>query len=296
MFIPFIIELPVPFDVLDAAVNEFLPGYIRGWVKMSRKEMSHGSVVYELWQNQLGDLGKIKLRKKADEISELNVNRPPKPTDEEFLEYEKLTKPGISEMTSQISQGVVGEYPGYLLRAIYLNEVIDSQDIAVELREDKKSSTGKVLHIAWPSDYSQETRREKFSLARKNRESSREKLYDKRKEHLGKVVNVLFERLEQDDIFVPNESKTSLNDPALSSEEINYRNELLDIIKQRFNEGELKELYFRLGRDYGEFEFGGTNVQSQALVEYCFQHKKVTELTEAISQIHPEITLSIPPS
>ncbi len=86
------------------------------------------------------------------------------------------------------------------------------------------------------------------------------------------------------------------NNRELSPEEIDYRNELLNIIKQHFDDEELQALYFELGLTYRRFTSGGTYAQAQALVEFCFRHDRVTGLTKALRSSHPNIDLSVPPS
>lgn len=74
------IELPLPFDILDALVMECLPGYAPGWVEFTREQITPATVVYSLRQDQLGDLGQITLRKVSKRSSEMSIVRPRRPT------------------------------------------------------------------------------------------------------------------------------------------------------------------------------------------------------------------------
>jgi len=71
--------LKIPFDVLDAAVYECLPGNVAGWVDFNRENLTYGSVIYKISQYQLGDLGTIILRKSNNTSSVLELSTPPRP-------------------------------------------------------------------------------------------------------------------------------------------------------------------------------------------------------------------------
>ena len=74
------IELPLPFDILDAAVMEWLPGYVRyGWLEFTREQITPASVAYRLRHDELGELGHIKLRKVSEKSSEISIGLPPRP-------------------------------------------------------------------------------------------------------------------------------------------------------------------------------------------------------------------------
>jgi hypothetical protein len=91
-----------PFDILDAAVFEYLPGFGGGWVDFEREEATHGSVVYRLSQDQLGDLGTIKLRKLGDDLSELSVDGPPRPAGRSRTDEEKAASRAIEDRAERI--------------------------------------------------------------------------------------------------------------------------------------------------------------------------------------------------
>ena len=89
-------KLLIPFDILDAAVNRDLHGYAPGFVEFERREDTHGSVVYRMWQEDLGDLGTLTVRKAGDRTSVLEVSNPPHPqhrdpTPEEMAEIHAIT-------------------------------------------------------------------------------------------------------------------------------------------------------------------------------------------------------------
>jgi len=75
-----------PFDVLDAAVYECIRGYIPCGgivsgkiVEFKREQVTPSSVVYLICDQEDGDLGQVKIRKKSDEMSELEIKGPRRP-------------------------------------------------------------------------------------------------------------------------------------------------------------------------------------------------------------------------
>lgn len=105
--------LPIQFDILDALVTECLPGYAPGFVDFTREEITGSSVVYRLWQAELGDLGEIRLRKISEKESELYIGDPPqppgrRPTPEELDAIRAMPSPeerfrGMTDLQKQIS-------------------------------------------------------------------------------------------------------------------------------------------------------------------------------------------------
>ena len=78
-----LLRLAIPFDVLDAAVHECLPGYIpvagpdTGTIVQFRREpLTPALVVYRITETQPGDLGTVKVRKVGDGVSELDIDGP----------------------------------------------------------------------------------------------------------------------------------------------------------------------------------------------------------------------------
>jgi hypothetical protein len=73
-------KLSVPFDILDAATEEYLSIRKSGRVlEFSRRILTLGSVIYEMCNADFGDLGNIKLRKLNDHETELTIDYPPIP-------------------------------------------------------------------------------------------------------------------------------------------------------------------------------------------------------------------------
>ncbi len=81
-----IIQYPVPFDILDAAVNECLKGYCN-WGTYQRVPVTPASTTYKLTGNRDEDLGVVHVRKVGERLTELCLARPPnvrlKPTPEQ---------------------------------------------------------------------------------------------------------------------------------------------------------------------------------------------------------------------
>ncbi len=70
----------IAFDVLDAAIQEYLEPRMRGTLENLHAERpSPGSVRYVLHNRDLGPLGSVRLRKLGDHLSELTFDMPPKP-------------------------------------------------------------------------------------------------------------------------------------------------------------------------------------------------------------------------
>ncbi len=73
------IEVPLSFDILDALVMECLPGYAPGMVEFTREQITPATVIFWLRQDELGDLGQMRLRKVSKRSSEMSIVRPPRP-------------------------------------------------------------------------------------------------------------------------------------------------------------------------------------------------------------------------
>lgn len=75
---PFVsFEMPLPWDVLHAASIKYLPGRARGWVDFDPPEiLAPGLSVFTLTQYELGNLGRIVLRKLGDKMTFVDVECP----------------------------------------------------------------------------------------------------------------------------------------------------------------------------------------------------------------------------
>ena len=58
--------MPLPIDVLDGAVQKYLPS----WFKVTSESVSLGSKVYRLFSRDLGSFGEILVRKRGENESE----------------------------------------------------------------------------------------------------------------------------------------------------------------------------------------------------------------------------------
>jgi len=95
---PFILEgIPLPLDILDALVERYLPGFAPGWVGFGREEITGGSVLYRMRQEDLGDLGTIKLLKTGPQESAMDVKRPPHPLPRALTQEEQDKLAAISD-------------------------------------------------------------------------------------------------------------------------------------------------------------------------------------------------------
>jgi hypothetical protein len=67
------IEFNITFDVLDAAINRCLGYMAPGVVEFNRKEITRGSIIYHLSQEQLGKIGEVHLDKLSDNRTQLSL-------------------------------------------------------------------------------------------------------------------------------------------------------------------------------------------------------------------------------
>lgn len=86
----FFAVLPIPFDVLDAAITEKLNYFWYGYVEFSRVPVTPCSSSYPLQNHQLGEVGEFRIRKLLDGQSELYVKDPHLPKKREKTEEEKI--------------------------------------------------------------------------------------------------------------------------------------------------------------------------------------------------------------
>lgn len=128
----FFVVLPIPFDVLDAAIAEKITHFTDGVVEHVRLSITDNSSRYCLNQEQLGDIGELRIRKLVDGQSELYVKNPRRPGQREFTDEEKALKKSktsvdernryISEVNKQIRKETDELHDK---RANHLREVVD---------------------------------------------------------------------------------------------------------------------------------------------------------------------------
>jgi hypothetical protein len=80
----FELVVDIEFEILDAAVNECLPGYApAGWVEFTRREITPASTLYEMYlqrEGDLGDLGQLIVRKVAAAKALMYFKEPKRPS------------------------------------------------------------------------------------------------------------------------------------------------------------------------------------------------------------------------
>jgi hypothetical protein len=105
-------ELPVPFDILDAATIDCLPGYAPGFVDFTREVITPALIVFKMRQRDLGELGTIDLRKLSDKVTQLFIPEARRPTEEDTLKVaeqqrisggKKLTQKAIDKLLRRIT-------------------------------------------------------------------------------------------------------------------------------------------------------------------------------------------------
>lgn len=102
LLMQFILELLIPFDILDARVHAALTECVRGYVSLrgvdfTREQATLGSLVYRLQDYQLGDLGGVQLWKVGEKRSEMVVVDPPRPLGRRYTPQERKAIKAIPE-------------------------------------------------------------------------------------------------------------------------------------------------------------------------------------------------------
>jgi hypothetical protein len=85
----YFIILPIPFDVLDAAVAEKLTYFGEDVIEYVRKPLTSVSTIYQLQQEQLENVGELRIRKLIEGKSELFVKDPDNPESRDYTDEEK---------------------------------------------------------------------------------------------------------------------------------------------------------------------------------------------------------------
>ena len=128
--------VPIEFDVLDAAINVCLPGYVpAGWVEFERIVITPSSTKYALClekHGDLGDLGSIHIRKANKTESIINVHDPERP---------KSKKPSQQEW----EQYNFSQYPKEERIKKKLDVLNGYRDEAKELHKKRKDHQKKVI-------------------------------------------------------------------------------------------------------------------------------------------------------
>jgi hypothetical protein len=87
----YFVILPIPYDILDAAIAENLSYFADGFLEFTRSSASSASTIYHLRQEQLGDVGEFRIRKLLDEKSELYIKDPQISSSRDWTEDEKAS-------------------------------------------------------------------------------------------------------------------------------------------------------------------------------------------------------------
>ena len=102
----FSVEYGVAFDVLDAAINRCLSYMALGVVDLKREEVTHGSVVYKLYQEDLGKFGLIRIDKLSSNITVVFF-REPSSTDNPFMpQQEKELREGQGSLENRLLHSI----------------------------------------------------------------------------------------------------------------------------------------------------------------------------------------------
>jgi len=69
--------VPLPWDVLVSASDSCLKGYAPGFVEFEIVKQLPASIIYRLWQSELGELGTVEIRKLGTSNSEIDISGVP---------------------------------------------------------------------------------------------------------------------------------------------------------------------------------------------------------------------------
>ncbi|MCB9008358.1 MAG: hypothetical protein H6656_13480 [Ardenticatenaceae bacterium] len=186
----YIIEVPFPLDIFDAATNRCLPGYEHGVVDFKREQTTLGSVIYHLRQEQLGNLGSIEIHKIHPEITEVHFIDPPMPNDQEAIQYLAKTKLADKVNLFQEITKLIDSNAPISLVALVACELVQPEKVAQ--RNNKHGATD--WYLALPKD---EARPLIDSVNRALRDA-RNTFHAKRKEHYRLVLEAFENRLHDD--------------------------------------------------------------------------------------------------
>ena len=70
-------EIPVEWDILVSASDTCLDGYAPGFVEKEVVKQLPASITYRIWQNELGELGTVEIRKLRSGISQIYISGVP---------------------------------------------------------------------------------------------------------------------------------------------------------------------------------------------------------------------------
>ena len=198
-------ELPIPYDVLVAHTEVCLAGYSPGFVEFAKEKETPGSTTYKLWQDELGELGIVRVAKLRDRLSEVIFNDPPRPTDNEGLLFyvERLLEPVEKReaIGRQLKKSIEGGY------SVLADAIRFLEDVEVTLE-----NSGDRLEFRWPSGMSKSAKWETRNLADQKIKEGRDTLYRKRKEHKELVRQAYFDRLIRQNIW-PEDTGEKLEKP-----------------------------------------------------------------------------------
>lgn len=119
-----IFELPMPFEVLNQAVERCLPGYICTLVSLELRVSPAGAITYRMNERLLGDVGQVTLYRKTERISELDFADPPPP---------RSRKPNQNELADISAVSDVEER--FQAKARLLRKIDDEAKVLYEQRK-----------------------------------------------------------------------------------------------------------------------------------------------------------------
>jgi len=252
-------RLPWPLEDTDTAVYRHLSDLkdlTNDQLTFQRGTALQSSVVYELYYPECypdaNSLGKFELFKRPDGDTEIEITGPPKPPARRFNKEEE-------EILDAIPPG--GEE--YRKQVARLAFGIDQERKDVHRRRiDLQESCINQLfaRLKWES-----------ALPEWEPQSTDEMTDDAEGAEQPKT-----------------EPQTSTEDTADKQQE--YPSQLLEILDQRFDEGELKTLCFYLDVDYDNLPDKGKANKARELIKYLERRNRIPELVRVGKQLRPDIS------
>lgn len=190
-------DLPVTLEVLYAATVESLPGYLgpeSGWIDFTHHVVVPGGLVeFTITHPELGAMGKVKLRKQDDRRTEMTIEGPPRPTDDEAIDYAETLTPDVADALRRLAERV-GEQRPAEIRAMVAFGIVNPEGIT-RVPPGIDDPWGK-----WLLGADAPPPLQAYAAAEGKVREWREALERKREEHHARVVTALFSRLSDEGV------------------------------------------------------------------------------------------------
>lgn len=268
----YIVELHCPLDIFDAATYRCLPGFASGFIEFTREELTFGSVIYHLRQEQLGDMGSIELHKIHAEVTAVHVNAPPTPSDDESIRYVVQTRlAGKAELFEKTCNLIDAGTPAWLL-ALIVYELIPPEKAAT-----RGEANTLMWHLALPREDSLPLIIKTYDLLA----DARKVLQDKRKDHHRSVLQAFNNRLHNDGFMTIHQRLLSLPPKNITK--------VRQLLVDTFSDSELRNLCFDIEIDYESLPGQGKADKARELLAHVKRHKQEDKLLAECRKLRPHV-------